>query len=242
MSDSVFHFKQFTIHQDRSAMKVGTDAVLLGSWVSPPATGRFLDIGTGCGILALMLAQRSKASIDAIDIDEGSCSQARDNVVASPWPEQIHIFHESLQNYVNAPHEKYDLIVSNPPYFVDAPKPSEEARSTARHTDHTLSFEELANALPLLLKPDGAFYVILPYKEGNDFREIATEKGLHCLEVLKVRTVSGKQVKRLMMRFSLSEGPFNEGELSIQLANGKYTQQYKELTKDYYLSLKEYRN
>jgi tRNA1Val (adenine37-N6)-methyltransferase len=122
MSQTVFHFKHFTVHQERCAMKVGTDGVLLGAWTDPKNAERILDIGTGTGLIALMLAQKSTAFIDAIDIDENSCSQASENVNASRWKDRVNVHHCSLQLYILTSSVKYDLIVSNPPYFVDAYK------------------------------------------------------------------------------------------------------------------------
>src|SRR5436190_1280345 len=133
MSDSTFRFKQFTIHQDKCAMKVGTDAVLLGSWIHPGLSRYILDIGTGTGLLALMLAQKSFAGIDAIDIDQGAFIQATENARISPWFKRIYIYHQPFQDFIKTISRQYDLIVTNPPYFHHAYKPFIESRMRARH-------------------------------------------------------------------------------------------------------------
>jgi tRNA1Val (adenine37-N6)-methyltransferase len=241
MPDSVFHFKQFTIHQDKCAMKVGTDAVLLGSWVDPAQASHILDVGTGTGILAIMLAQKSSGIIDAVDIDESSCVQARENVTSSPWADKITVICSAFQSFVPGD-RKYDLIVSNPPYFMDAPKPSSEARITARHTDNTLSFDELIDGVKKMLSGRGRFCVILPLKEGSMFKEKAVAKGLYCRTLVKIKTKKGKQEKRLIMEFLLFPSPLEEKELIIQEEDTRYTEEYLELTRDYYIGLREFRN
>src|SRR4051812_37120730 len=161
MSDSTFRFRQFTVHQDKCAMKVGTDAVLLGSWIRPGLSRYILDIGTGTGLLALMIAQKSFAGIDAIDIDQGAFFQATENVRISPWYSRIYIYHQSFQNFSKTTTKQYDLVVTNPPYFHDASKPSIESRIHARHDDQ-LTFLELANGVKKVISPEGKFYLILP--------------------------------------------------------------------------------
>ena len=187
MSDSAFRFRQFTIHQDKCAMKVGTDAVLLGSWVDPKNAHQILDIGTGTGLIALMLAQKSSAEIDAIDIDESACQQAKENFRISPWFSRVKIYHHSLQGFSETSEKKYDLIVSNPPYFHHASKPPEEARLNARHNDQ-LSFSELIAGVKKLLTDNGRFCLILPCKEGTEFIDLAQMSGLFCHEMMRIKT------------------------------------------------------
>src|SRR5436190_6902240 len=146
MSETTFRFKQFTIHQDKCAMKVGTDSVLLGSWVDTAQATDILDIGTGSGIIALMLAQKSFAQIDAIDVDGNACEQAEENFKSSPWMDRLHVIHQSFQDYATGTEKKYDLIVSNPPYFQDAFKPAEESKLKAKHGD-LLCFAELVDGV-----------------------------------------------------------------------------------------------
>lgn len=236
MSHQEFVFKQFKIMQDKCAMKVGTDAVLLGSWVNTSNANSILDIGTGTGIIALMLAQRSNAIIDAIDIDNNAFIQAKENVAACKWRDHIHVHHISLQQFVKEYTEKFDLIVSNPPYFIDSSKASEESRSNARHTDQ-LPYHDLLKGVLALLNPDGKFYVILPTKESEQFRDLAEENKLFLTKLTRVVTRTDKPEKRWLMRFEFTRKSFSEDSIIIEEdARHSYTEAYKELTKDYYLS------
>ncbi len=217
-------------------MKVGTDAVLLGSWVNHPNAKTILDIGTGTGIIALMLAQKIAAKIDAIDIDEGAYIQARENVDMSSWKDRINIHHISLQQFASDCFTRYDLIVSNPPYFVDSSKANEESRTNARHTD-LLPYIDLMNGVLKLLNPAGKFYVILPKKESEQFCEMAKENKLFLTKLTKVITRTDKPEKRLLMRFEFTPKTFSEDSITIEEdARHSYTPEYKELTKEYYLN------
>jgi tRNA1Val (adenine37-N6)-methyltransferase len=218
-------------------MKVGTDAVLLGSWLQPESASRILDIGTGTGLIALMLAQRSIADIDAIDIDGGAYSQAKENFRISPWFNRLYIHQESLQNFASNCEKRYELIVSNPPYFHHASKPPEESRSTARHNE-TLPYIELIDGVKKLLTDDGVFGVILPFKEGMEFMDLAQSHGLFCHRLARVKTVADKPEKRLLMEFNQHFGLLNEEEIVIQDDDHSFSNQYVELTRDYYIQLK----
>ncbi len=239
MSQNDFHFKQFVVRQDLCAMKVGTDSVLLGAWVEPGNVKRILDIGTGTGLIALMLAQKSQAMIDAIDIDEAATKQAVENFRLSPWQERLHAINEPLQKFVSHAPDRYDLIVSNPPYFIGAHPAQTEARNIARHLDETLSMEELVAGVTKLMAPEGRFCVIFPFMEGQIFRDYARTEGLFANRITKVRTKVERQEKRLLMEFSASPDNPVETELVIQEEDLSFTQQYIELTKDYYLGLKK---
>ncbi len=232
MPSTVFHFKRFTIHQDRCAMKVGTDGVLLGAWVGVPVDKKVLDIGTGTGLIALMVAQRSTAFIDAIDIDLSACQQATENVKLSPWADRIRIVHSALRDY--KPGYRYDLIVSNPPYFIDSYAATDEARNLARSASASLTYEELLNGVVRLLNNTGRFCVILPYKEGLIFREKAEQSGLFCNKLVNVKTGLDKPYKRVLMEFSRREEELEEKELVIHYDNRQFTEEYKKLTGDYY--------
>ena len=234
MSQTVFHFKHFTIHQDRCAMKVGTDGVLLGAWTDPSDVENILDIGTGTGLIALMLAQKSSAKIAAIDIDENSCSQADENIAASKWSDRICVHHRSLQSYILICPVKFDLIVSNPPYFIDAYQAHDHSRNLARQADAALSFDELILGVKALLKEDGKFCVILPSKEGIYFKTKAAIAGLYCNIITHVKTKSDKQEKRLIMQFQFKKEMLVEGELIIHEDNLQFTEDYRQLTKDFY--------
>lgn len=236
MSSQEFVFKKFTILQDKCAMKVGTDAVLLGSWVDTTGAKKILDIGTGTGIISLMLAQKSDAKVDAIDLDENAFNQAVDNVASCRWKSQIQVYHISLQKCSVINDDKYDLIVSNPPYFVDSSKALEESRTNARHTDQ-LPFDDLLDGVLRLLSPTGAFYVILPTKESQLFREKAEEQNLFLNKCTRIVTRTDKPEKRLLMKFEFTKKELEEDSIVIE-KNGRnsYTDEYKELTKDYYLA------
>jgi len=235
MPNQTFVFKQFKINQDQCAMKVGTDAVLLGSWVNISHAKTILDIGTGTGIIALMLAQRSAARIDAIDIDSNAFIQATENVNNSIWKDRINVYQTSLQEFAIKNDHKYDLIVSNPPYFIDSSKALEESRTNARHTDQ-LSFEALLDGVLKLLNPTGKFYVILPTKESELFRAKAEEYKLYLTKLTRIITRADKPEKRLLMRFEFTHRAFSEDSITIEAdERHSYTEEYKELTKDYYL-------
>ena len=236
MPNQSFAFKQFSIDQDKCAMKVGTDAVLLGSWIHACDVENILDIGTGTGIIALMIAQKSNSTstIDAIDIDKNAFIQAKENANNCKWKERINIYYSSFQNFSANSLKKYQLIVSNPPYFVDSSKSSAEARTTARHTD-LLSFEELIEGVLRILDRKGKFCVILPSKEGELFKDMAENKYLYLTKLTRVKTTAEKPEKRLLMQFELERKPFSENSIIIEKdERHSYTDEYKELTKDYY--------
>lgn len=219
-------------------MKVGTDAVLLGAWAKTYGVRRALDIGTGTGIIALMLAQKCGASIDAIDIDADSIHEAKQNTQNSPWSDRLHLHHISLQDFAKMQDEPYDLIVSNPPYFNDSLPATEESRTKARHTV-LLPFSDLVECTAKLLAKDGKFCVILPPREGEKFREIALTKGLHLNRITRVKTTPEKPEKRWLMQFAFTPKPqLSDSTLVIEKDNQNaqhYTDEYKELTKEYYL-------
>lgn len=238
MSQNTFAFKQFTIIQDKCAMKVGTDAVLLGAWVKTYGVRRALDIGTGTGVIALMIAQKSGAEIDAIEIDPHAATEAKENANNSPWSERIHVQHISLQDFARIADQKYDLIVSNPPYFVDSLPSSEANRTTARHTVH-LPFSELIRSAAKLLSKEGKLYVILPVKEGEQFIQLAAEHRLHLRRITRVRSNPDKPDKRWLMQFGFAPKPQISDSILVMEKDPQvrhsYTDEYKELTRDYYL-------
>lgn len=213
-------------------MKVGTDGVLLGAWVRAEDAKRILDIGTGTGLIALMLAQKSPAPVDAIDIDRPSFEQATQNARTSPWADRVRVIHSSLQDF--KPGYRYDLIVSNPPYFIDSFKAPGEARNMARSASHSLSYEELLHGVGRLLNNTGRFCVILPFKEGQLFREKAEQNGLFCNHLVNIKTGRDKPFKRVLMEFSRREEELVEEELVIHYDERQFTEEYKSLTRDYY--------
>lgn len=241
MPDTKFTFKQFVINQDKCAMKVSTDSVMFGASINTNSAKRILDIGTGTGLLSLMLAQRCDAEIDAIDIDENAYTQASENFKTSKWNNRISVFHISFEDYMQKCGFKYDLIISNPPYFIDAYKSPTDARSIARHMDHTMTMDELIKGVTTLLTDNGRFWLILPYKEGMLFYGKAFTHNLFCDYLIRVKTKADKLEKRLIMSFSKKLFPIEETEIVIQDNENCFTQAYIDLTRDYYLQLNKQR-
>lgn len=236
MPNSSFQFKQFLIRQDKCAMKVGTDAVLLGAWANPNGSNRILDIGTGTGVIAMMLAQKTKGAIDAIDIDDMACLQASQNVSESKFAGRVHVICTSFQHYAATVGCKYDLIITNPPYFEQSLKSSDELRSYARHAD-VLPFDELIEGVVKLLDLNGKFCLILPTLEAEKFRLLAQKRGFYLSKLLRVKSRENKQVeKRLLMQFEYTPTEFSEQTIAIEKEERhQYTSDYMELTKEYYL-------
>lgn len=236
MKNPVFEFKQFSIKQDLSSMKVGTDGTLLGAWCSIQDRYRILDVGTGTGLIALMIAQRnSLASIDAIEIEEDACKEAAHNFSHSPWKERLQIIHKPLQEYV--PPQFYDLIVSNPPYFDDANENKTEKATIARHTE-TLGFNDIIDFSKKYLYQKGLLSVILPVKQAETFEKECQEKGMHLHRKMIVfsNTTSEKPI-RIMMEFS-KEKSFVVEETSLCIETSErhqFTEEYMELTNEFFL-------
>ena len=233
-----FTFKQFSVNQDRCAMKIGTDGVLLGAWT--PLTNNpynVLDIGTGTGILSLMLAQRSNAEqIDAIEIDEDAYEQCVENFEASPWGDKLFCFHAGLDEFVDEPEEEYDLIISNPPFYTDDYKSDNTSRDLARFED-ALPFEELIEAAALLLSDNGIFSVIIPYKEEERFVSLCKELDLFPLKITRVKGTPTSEIKRSLLAFCRMEQIPLIDELVIEISRHIYTSEYIELTKEFYLKM-----
>ena len=227
-----FRFKQFAIEQEDVAMKVGTDGVLLGAWADCSGAKRILDIGTGTGVIALMSAQRNtEAKIYAVEIDETATRRARSNFEMSPWAERLEVENCAVQEF--DPNEKFDLIISNPPYFIDSLLPPDAKRSTARHT-HDLSFEELDKAVCRLLADGGKFALILPTAEFEKYLSLTK---LHLVRRCDMYPTAGAAVKRVMAEFAKSEtAEIVRESIAIERERrGDYTDEYRTLTKDFYL-------
>ena len=227
-----FRFKQFAIEQDDVAMKVGTDGVLLGAWADCEGAKRILDIGTGTGVIALMLAQRnSQAAIHAVEIDETATRRARSNFDMSPWAERLTVENCAVQEFV--PSEKFDLIISNPPYFIDSLQCPDAKRTTARHTQD-LTFEELDKAVCRLLAESGRFALILPTAEFEKYLSITQ---LHLVRRCDMHPTIGAATKRIMAEFAkCAVAEIVYENITIEKATrGDYTDEYRALTKDFYL-------
>ena len=230
-----FRFRQFTLSHHQSTMKVGTDAILLGSWL--PIIGheqRVLDVGTGSGIIALMLAQRSRAFIDAIDIHQASVQEATQNFSNSPWSNRLKAECIAFQKFALQQSQRYDLIVSNPPFFHNSLLPADERLKMAKHNVN-LSIDDFISSSLLLLAPEGRLAVILPIPEAADFCAQAEPEGLHLQQQLFVTpTPEHSPLRRILF---LAKQPANEiitQHLTVQKSDGKYTEDYVSLTRDFY--------
>lgn len=234
MPNPYFSFKQFTIYHDKCAMKVGVDGVLLGAWTEVTDARRILDIGTGTGLIALMLAQRSNNStVVGIDIDPDAVLQARENVLQSPWAGRVEVLHCPLQEFTGG----FDLIVSNPPYFVNSLKAPSEIRTLARHTE-TLTHRELIENAAKLLNPGGRVCLVLPVNEGVQCVGLASDVGLCCSKMVRVFPKPGKEAKRLLLEFSSKMTDCTETELTVEgEVRHHYSPEFTALAKDFYLKL-----
>lgn len=235
MANNYFKFKQFTIFQDKCAMKVGTDGTLLGAWAC--GGGEILDIGTGTGLVALMMAQRFRnADIVALDIDWLACVQAVQNISGSPFSERINVLHNSVQNFADEWQEdKFDSIVCNPPYFVNSLGCPNSQRHIARHTT-TLNFHDLFGAVSRLLAVEGLFSVIIPADSLSEFDAAARITGFRCKRRCLVKTVQRKPAKRVMLEYTLDDiGDCQEEEHSLLDNQGQKSEWYSKLTCDFYL-------
>ncbi len=249
MLKDTFRFKQFSIQQDRCAMKVGTDGVLLGAWAEvskheSEGTDNFtvLDIGAGTGIISLMLAQRiaeteANYQIEAIEIDSSAAEQAQENFEASPWSDNIKLTPVSLQEFGRDDNNQtYDLIVSNPPFYNATLKPDDEGRAMARHKD-SLPIIEITRFAQKRLKNNGRLALIYPTDYDSEVVTAAVLCGLHPIRICDILTKEGKPCKRRMTEFSTENAPLKREHLAIRDGDNKYTEEYRKLTNDFYLHL-----
>lgn len=236
MSNPYFQFKQFTVWHDKCAMKVGTDGVLLGAWTSVQNAHKILDVGTGTGLVALMLAQRSlpDADIVALEIDETAAGQARENVTRSPWKERVEVVQTDFRSYQSS--DKFDVVVSNPPYFVDSLECPDRQRNAARHND-SLTYEELLEGVAGLLAEDGTFTIVIPVDVADRVKMIAAVKNLYAVRQLNVITKPGGVPKRTLITFTFSNQECVVEELLTELARHQYSEEYIALTREYYLNM-----
>jgi tRNA1Val (adenine37-N6)-methyltransferase len=227
-----FQFKRFTIWQEHCGMKVGTDGILLGAWADGIKAEHILDIGTGTGLIALMLAQRSQAQIDAIEIDRDAYQQALDNIAQSPWSNRIAVYHRSIQDYDTA--RVYDLIVSNPPFFENTFPSQELARNTARQSDR-LTMVDILQATQRLLHDSGKLAIIYPILQAQQFSQEAESYGLFCHRRLWLRPTPNHSSKRVLMEWGRYWRKLEESTIAIEAHRHHYTQEYRHLTQDFLL-------
>lgn len=231
MSNSYFSFKQFEVFHDHCAMKVGTDGVLLGAWTITDDAKRILDVGAGSGLIALILAQHSLATVDGVEIDKEAAKQATENVFNSPWACRVHIFEQDFKKYSNG---FYDLIVSNPPYFKNALKASNKERNIARHAE-TLSYEDLVGNSAQMLLPEGRLAVVLPFESANEFENICWQNKLYLSKYCEVSSIEGQPPKRVLLEFSFHRSIIERSSIAIHTFEHKLTRIFSALTSDLYL-------
>lgn len=230
-----FRFKQFQVHDHLSTMKVGTDAVLLGAWCRPPQTGHILDIGTGCGIIALMIAQKSDGQITAIDIHEPSIKQANDNFRYSPWSGRLKAKGVSFEDFSMKHQQGFDFIVSNPPFFINSLKPKQHERLLARHAQPDF-IDVFLRSVAILLKPGGRAAFIIPLQIFKLIEEKVVFAGLSLVRTAKVYSKPGALPTRILVEAGKTKsGSLEDDSIFIMDQNQQYTEQFQALTKDYYL-------
>ena len=235
----MFQFKQFSVQQEQCAMKIGTDGVLLGAWTPIENNPmRILDIGTGTGIIALMLAQRTGAEqIDAVEIDAAAYEQAVDNFENSRWNDRLFCFHAKLDDFMEEPEDEYDLIVSNPPFYSENYKTENQERDLARFQD-AMPFEDLVEAANLLLSENGIFAIVIPFKEEKKLISMALEYQLFPIKITRVRGTPTSQIKRSLLAFGRKKNlTCSKDELVIEIERHVYTSDYVKLTRDFYLKM-----
>lgn len=235
MPNPYFAFKKFTVYHDRCAMKVGTDGVLLGAWTDLSESRFILDVGTGTGLIALMMAQRCpEAFITAIDLDEEAVEQAKDNINASPWSDRIQAEKQDVCCY--CPDDCFDTIVSNPPYFINSLRCADNQRNTARHAD-TLDMNRLLRKVADLLSTKGRFSLVIPAEQVDELVSVANREGLFLSRHTAVVTRPGLAPKRALLELRKEQMVCRQDELVVELERHVYSKDYIALTKDFYLKM-----
>jgi tRNA1Val (adenine37-N6)-methyltransferase len=233
MPNDYFNFKEFTIHQDKSAFKVGTDGVLLGAYATLDGVKNILEIGSGTGLISIMLAQRCKALITAIEPDYDSFVQSCENVSSCNWKDRIKVLNSDLQSLTAVP-DRFDLIITNPPYFSDSLKSPDFRKSASRH-NNSLTSVDILEGVSKLMEDEGQLQLILPYVEGNVFIAEARQYGFFCNSIVKIKPLPSREVSRLILTFSKLQKKHVEKYLTIEHGRHLFTEDYINLTKDFYL-------
>jgi len=234
LSNNYFKFKQFTIFQDKTAMKVGVDSVVLGAWTNVENVNFVLDIGTGTGLLALMLAQKTKAQITAVEMDENAFNQAVENINSSKWADRVEVLHIPFQEFANKTEKRFGLLICNPPYFSASLKSPDKNRSIARHDDN-LSLGDLFFGAKQLLPENGSLNLIYPYLQKEQLFSIAEKHGFYPAKVLNLKANEKKEIYRFVVKFVLQKTDAKTKELEIRnTETNDYSVGFKQLTKDYY--------
>lgn len=231
---SQFAFKQFIIGQNHAAMKVSTDGILLGAWAPLNGAGKIIDVGSGTGLLSLMLKQRAPQSeVHAVELDNDAIFDAKQNIAQSPWPD-IQLHHCAIQKF--DAQGNFDLMISNPPYFNDSLKAQTPQRSRARHTD-SLSFLELLQAFKQLTNPNGHLAIVLPLYESEHICEVASKVGVFVIKRCEVKATPKKAVSRCLLYFSKIRGECVSSELTIYDQQNHYSDDYVALCREFYLKM-----
>lgn len=234
MDTRPFFFKKFGLFHHRSTMKIGTDAILLSRWVEVSTNDDVLDIGTGCGLIPLMLSQKGIRHADAVEIDRDSFEEASLNFRNSAWHEQLAVYHEDVKSFADKNIAKYDLIVSNPPFFFGDNVPQKTKKGLARHTN-TLAYKDLLVSVKKMLKPDGRFALVLPAIESVAFLKIASELGFSLQKEMKIVPIEGKESNRINMQLIANQCKTISETFVLRYENHVFTREYKEFLKDFYL-------
>ncbi|MBE0649384.1 MAG: methyltransferase [Bacteroidales bacterium] len=236
MDTRPFHFKSFSLHHHRSTMKVGTDAVLLGIWTDLTNVRSALDVGTGCGIISLLLASRAQVSVDAIELDKDSFEEAKQNFGESPYSDCFRIFNSDFNDFVPPKNKKYDLIISNPPFFVNDLRSTDPKKRMARHTQ-TLTYDRLLKVSMELLNPNGKISVVLPYRESRLFLQQAILAGFFVEKKMLIFPMLGKEPNRINILIGHKSVEEQTEKFMIRDEYGEFTNQYVDFVKDYYVSV-----
>lgn len=233
-----FQFKQFAVKQDKTAMKVGTDGVLLGAWANLDFKPKsILDIGAGTGLIALMMAQRSDAeTIDGIELNDGAYEQTVENFENSDWADRLFCYHASLAEFTDEIDEKYDFIISNPPFYRSTYKELSENRAMARHAE-SLTYADLLESTSKLLSENGNCAFIIPFGEEESFLKIAEMNHLYPNRITRVKGAINTAIKRSLLQFSFLKTEIILSELTLELSRHNYTEEYKSLVQEFYLKL-----